>query len=58
MAAIRVMSTCMATGEAAGRAAALAVVVGVSPSHINVGKLREALIARGAFLRGQSIGPE
>ncbi len=51
MAAIRVMSTCMAMGEAAGRAAALAVADGVLPSQVNVGKLREQLLARGAFLR-------
>ena len=51
MAAIRVMSTCMATGEAAGRAASMAVVAEVSPSRINVGQLREDLLAHGAFLR-------
>jgi hypothetical protein len=51
LAAIRVMSTCMATGEAAGRAAGIAVAEGVSPSRINVSKLREELIARGAYLR-------
>ena len=52
MAAIRVMSTCMAMGEAAGRAAKMAVAEGVSPSGINVPKLREELLARGAYLRG------
>ena len=51
MAAIRVMSTCMAMGEAAGRAAGMAVRDGVSPSGINVRRLREDLIAHGAFLR-------
>jgi len=51
LAAIRVMSTCMATGEAAGRAAALAVADGVSPSRLNVRQLREHLLARGACLR-------
>jgi hypothetical protein len=51
LAAIRVMSTCMATGEAAGRAARIAVADGVSPSRINVRKLREELVARGAYLR-------
>ncbi len=51
MAAVRVMSTCMAMGEAAGRAAALAVVGGVSPSAIDVSKLREGLLAHGAYLR-------
>ncbi len=51
MAAIRVMSTCMATGEAAGRAAKMAVAEQVSPSGINVSRLREELRARGAYLR-------
>jgi hypothetical protein len=52
LAAIRVMSTCMATGEAAGRAAAIAVANGVSPSLLNVPQLRADLLAHGAFLRG------
>ena len=51
MAAIRVMSTCMAMGEAAGRAAKMAVGEGISPSDIDMRKLREDLIAGGAFLR-------
>ena len=51
MAAIRVMSTCMAMGEAAGRAAAVAVAEAVSPSRISVRRLREELLARGAYLR-------
>ena len=51
MAAIRVMSTCMAMGEAAGRAAGMAVREGIAPSAIDVGSLREELIAHGVFLR-------
>ena len=51
MAAIRVMATCMAMGEAAGRAAGMAVREGLFPSGINVHELREELVARGAFLR-------
>ncbi len=51
LAAIRVMSTCMATGEAAGRAAEIAVVDRLPPSQINVLQLREELLARGAYLR-------
>jgi hypothetical protein len=51
MAAIRVMSTCMAMGEAAGRAARIAVADAVSPSQVNVSKLRQELVARGAYLR-------
>ena len=51
MGAIRVMATCMAMGEAAGRAAKMAVREGVSPAKINVQKLREELVARQAYLR-------
>jgi hypothetical protein len=51
MAAIRVMSTCMAMGEAAGRAASMAVREDISPSALDVRRLREDLIARGAYLR-------
>lgn len=51
MAAIRVMSTCMAMGEAAGRAAGMAVREGVSPSEVDVGRLRGELVAGGAYLR-------
>lgn len=51
MGAIRVMATCMAMGEAAGRAAKMAVREKVSPSKINVCRLREELVARGAYLR-------
>jgi len=51
MAAIRVMSTCMAMGEAAGRAAKMAVKEGMSPGNIDARRLREELIAHGAFLR-------
>ncbi|HPC61300.1 MAG TPA: FAD-dependent oxidoreductase [Verrucomicrobiota bacterium] len=52
MAAIRVMSTCMALGEAAGRAAALAVREGVGPGEIDVAVLRAELRRRGAYLNG------
>lgn len=51
MGAIRVMATCMAMGEAAGRAAKLAVREGISPSKVNTQKLREELSAKGAYLR-------
>jgi hypothetical protein len=51
MAAIRVMSTCMAMGEAAGRAGGIAVKDGAPPSGINVRRLRDELVARGAYLR-------
>jgi hypothetical protein len=51
MGAIRVMATCMAMGEAAGRAAKLALRAGVAPDAIDVGKLQAELLARGAYLR-------
>jgi len=51
MAAIRVMSTCMAIGEAAGRAAEMAVQKGISPDAVNVRELRKELLAREAYLR-------
>lgn len=51
MAAIRVMSTCMATGEAAGRAARMAFRERVSPGQVDVCQLRKELLAHGAYLR-------
>jgi hypothetical protein len=51
MGAIRVMATCMAMGEAAGRAARMAVREMVSPTQINVQKLQQELLAHGAYLR-------
>jgi hypothetical protein len=51
MGSTRVMATCMALGEAAGRAAKLAVRQNVSPARIDPQELRAELIARGAYLR-------
>lgn len=51
MSAIRVMAPCMAMGEAAGRAAKIAVRDQVQPSAINVKKLQQELLDRGAYLR-------
>ena len=51
MGAIRVMATCMAMGEAAGRAARMALRAGVEPAHIDVQKLRQELRDNGAYLR-------
>ncbi len=50
MASTRVMSTCMALGEAAGRAAALALKAGVQPSELDVEVLRKRLIEESAYL--------
>src|SRR5690606_13514308 len=51
MAAIRVMAPCMAMGEAAGRAAKMAVRTGKSPAEIDVPALQQELLERGAYLR-------
>ena len=51
MGAIRVMATCMAMGEAAGRAASIAVRESVTPADVNVQRLRQELRAAGAYLR-------
>ena len=51
MASTRVMSTCMALGEAAGRAARIALEEGVRPSEVDVEKVREELRRTGAYLR-------
>src|SRR5690606_38941120 len=53
MSAIRVMAPCMAMGEAAGRAAKMAVRTGVTPGDINVKQLQQELVDRGAYLRPQ-----
>ena len=50
MSAIRVMAPCMAMGEAAGRAAKIAVRKGIYPSDIDVQELRAELQATGAYL--------
>lgn len=50
MSAIRVMAPCMAMGEAAGRAAKIAVRKGISPDQVDVNELREELLVSGAYL--------
>ncbi|WP_326523060.1 FAD-dependent oxidoreductase [Sphingomonas sp.] len=47
---VRVMATCMAMGEGAGTAAALAVAHGYSMSDMNFAQLRETLIEQGAVV--------
>lgn len=49
-AAIRVIPTCMAMGEAAGAAAAIALEDGVAPGDISIPKLRESLLAHDVCL--------
>ncbi|MCG7349615.1 FAD-dependent oxidoreductase [Sphingomonas sp. ACRSK] len=51
MGAIRVMATCMAMGEAAGRAAKISVRGNRSPAEIDVGELRRQQLERGVYLR-------
>lgn len=51
MSSIRVMATCMALGEAAGRAAKMAIFDDLSPSQININKLRDELLKEGVYLR-------
>ena len=55
MSAIRVMAPCMAMGEAAGRAAKIAVRKGIAPAEINVDELREELKATGAYLGEEEL---
>ena len=50
MASARVMSTCMAVGQAAGTVARLALLQGVEPSKVDVGSVREELLRQGAYL--------
>ena len=48
--ALRVQASCMAMGQAAGAAAALAARAGITPSHVPLDELRQALRAHGAIL--------
>ncbi|MCW1934886.1 FAD-dependent oxidoreductase [Pararhodobacter zhoushanensis] len=51
MGAIRVMATCMAMGEAAGRAARISARGNRPPSEIDVADLRRQQLERGVYLR-------
>src|SRR5690606_40247244 len=51
MSAIRVMAPCMAMGEAAGRAAKMAIKKGGPVAEIDVKELQSELRAKGAYLR-------
>ncbi|MGH6762583.1 MAG: FAD-dependent oxidoreductase [Phyllobacterium sp.] len=51
MGAIRVMATCMAMGEAAGRAAKMSVRSNRTPADIDVQELRKQQKERGVYLR-------
>lgn len=51
MGAIRVMATCMAMGEAAGRAAKISVRGNRAPADIDVAELRRQQLEHGVYLR-------
>lgn len=55
MGAIRVMATCMAMGEAAGRAAKQAIRRGLAPTEVDVPALQAELRAAGAYLREAAV---
>ena len=48
--ALRVQASCMAMGQAAGVAAALAARSGVSPQQVALGEIRQTLQAHGAIV--------
>lgn len=50
MAAIRVQASCMATGQAAGEAAALAARRGIEPRAVDINELKAGLRARGCIV--------
>ena len=54
MSAIRVMAPCMAMGEAAGRAAKMAVRKNILPSKVNVAALQAELLEKGAYLNAKN----
>jgi hypothetical protein len=53
MASTQVMSTCMAMGEAAGKAAGIAVMNDIEPKDVDIDELRGELPAEGAYLRSR-----
>lgn len=55
MSAIRVMAPCMAMGEAAGRAAKLAIRKNILPSQLNVSELQAELLREGAYLEPKAV---
>lgn len=55
--ALRVQATCMATGQAAGAAAALAGRAGVAVGRVPLERLRDALLEHGAILPGCRAAP-
>ena len=56
MGAIRVMATCMAMGEAAGRAAKISIRGNRAPADIDINELRRQQLERGVYLRNPEGG--
>ena len=54
-ASARVMPQCMSMGEAAGTAAELALLGGVSPAEVDTQKLRAILLEQGAVLTMEQV---
>ena len=54
-AAVRIMPTCIATGQAAGTAAAMMCSMGIGNVQVNTDKLRELLAADGAYITGLTL---
>lgn len=52
---LRIMPTCMATGQAAGTAAALSLGQDVTPRELNVRQLQKTLLEQGADLREEIV---
>lgn len=55
MASTRVMGPCMVMGEAAGKAASIAVQHGVTPGDIDVRQLQKELLEEGAYLGDRKL---
>ena len=56
-ASVRSMAQCMAMGQAAGTAAALATVAGIDPRQVDVPTLRDRLRRDGAILESPALEP-
>lgn len=54
-ASVRSMGQCMAMGQAAGTAAALAAASGVTPGALSIDRLQSRLVAEGALLSGNRV---
>ena len=50
---LRVKASCMAMGQAAGTAAAIAVLSGVDPGQVLADKVKQALDENGAIIPGK-----